>query len=103
MPSSCRGVEIILDQGPVWKKKSQQQEFGEQDTHTLGWLSTLPVCGYIFFRGHHYIRWTWEMLVTCIKKPNRTLLNKILDQVKAEHPVGFQIYASVFKTGREKK
>lgn len=43
------------------------------------------------------------MLVTCIKKPNRTLLNKILDQVKAEHPVGFQIYASVFKTGREKK
>ena len=42
------------------------------------------------------------MLVTCIKKPNRTLLNKILDQVKAEHPVGFQVYASVFKTGREK-
>lgn len=36
------------------------------------------------------------------KEPNRTLLNKILDQVKVEHPVGSQVYASVFKTGREK-
>lgn len=36
------------------------------------------------------------------KKPNRTLLNKILDQVRVEHPVGFQAYTSVFKTGREK-